>query len=184
VASSLGRPRLLWTLAGVGAIAIAAIVVWRQGPGGEDRLEDVDRRIDAQHPKEREAGGTKTLAGDAASIKVVLDRLHPDDPGRAQTRIRIGPEEWLVPVGRLTGVPSEDASLEERRAAVFALVKARIRAMHAADPRLPAEIDAPPTKDGEVPTADVMRVLDLFLSVGIVDVDFLGVRSPLPKRPR
>jgi hypothetical protein len=178
----VGRRRLLWALGSAVAVGIAFLVDGVQGRGARPRREVLDRRIDSQVPGDRGTGRAAPIGADGPALRVVLVRVNAEDPERAQTRVSIGDREWLVPISRWTGERQHDAALDARRDVVFADVEAHVRALREADPTRSAEIDALPPHPGAVPHADATKVLDALLAAGVVDVDFSGARSPLPRR--
>jgi biopolymer transport protein ExbD len=145
------------------------------------RFRAKDHRIESVMPKDRGIQATPTLVDEIPSIKVSLFRLNQEDEAKAQTKIKINNQEWMVPVSVWTGAKDHDTALNAARDRTFASLQARIKELFTQNPKLKGEIEAPPPKGQAVPHGDIMSVLDSFIAAGLKEVNFGGAAAPLPK---
>ena len=145
------------------------------------KFKSLDYRIETALPKDRGIQATPQLVTPIPSIKVSLFRRNAEDPKRAQTLIKVGSSEILLPTYEWTGSRKEDQTMEDDRDKRFAGITAKIRDLVKAAPEFKGEIDTPPPSGLQVPHADVIRILDAFLEAGITEVNFVGAPSPMPR---
>ncbi len=144
------------------------------------KFKAADHRIDTALPKDRGIQATPTIVNEIPSIKVILFRLD-EEKATAQTKIKIGSQEWMVPRGEWTDDKQKNAEFQAARDRKFKEIQARIAELFNANKELKGEIEAPPPKGQAVPHADIMAILDSFLASGLREVNFVGAASPLPK---
>ena len=145
------------------------------------RFKSLDYRIESQLPKDRGIVATNQIVDPIPAIKVSLFREFEDDPSKAYTKIKIAGAEYKLDNYQWTGSRRSDMKIEDLRDIKFAGIQGKIAELAKANPQLKGEIDTPPPKGASVPHADIMRILDCFLSSGIQDVNFVGAAAPLPK---
>ena len=145
------------------------------------RFKGLDHRIDNNIPKDRGIQATPQFVTDIPAIKVSLFRLNEESKEKAQTKIKVAGQEFILPAGSWTGAGRHDDALEAKRDAIFAQIEAKITALHNGNKELKGEIDTPPPKGGSVPHADIMKVIDAFLGAKVTEVNFQGAAAPLPK---
>jgi hypothetical protein len=139
------------------------------------RFKSLDWRIDSALPTGIGTRDDNVVHPVMPHLRVTLTRIDPDDALKTRTRVKVAGSEWELPDVRY--------ATEESRDRVFRALRERLRSLHAAMD-LPGEIDCPMPTGALVPHADVMGVLDAFLSAKIVNVDFQGTPAPLPRSRR
>lgn len=135
------------------------------------KFKTLDYRIESALPKDRGPDPIPVTVVPTPRIKATLFRIDAEDLVRARTKVKVGAREWLL--------PPVDATPEVRDAA-FASVRAELGRLHGLL-GVPGEIDTPAPSGALVPHADVVGVLDAFLSLHIDDVAFQGVAPPMPR---
>jgi hypothetical protein len=139
-----------------------------------ERLDEVNRRIDAMTPK---GGARAPQPVRGAVVRVHAVRHHPGEAESAFTAIRIDEDANRYPLpsgwrGRL----SEPRTRIARYDAVMALIKAHIaRKLEAIDAKpedVRGEIVLLPGAAGAVPPGDMVGLLRLCLELGMTDVVF------------
>jgi biopolymer transport protein ExbD len=143
-------------------------------------------RIESQLPKDRGLAATPQFVTDFQNVKVKLFRKNKETPDEAFTKVKIGNDwEIALPKGRWRpGMPrEEEEALQKEHDQKFAQIAAKIRdewKKQDNSPEVHGEISAPPPDGGAVPHGDIVRVLDIFLEVGMKEVNFEGGAAPLP----
>lgn len=143
-----------------------------------DRFDELDRRIEGMLPKDQGSARSPEAKGVGRVLRVDLVRLDAEDAGKARTRASVGGEELVLAHESWGRGPEADAASERRRDEFFAKIQAKIAQAFARDRSLKGEIATPSPRAGAVPRADVMRVLDCFLGVGITEVNFAAGNPP------
>ena len=184
--------RILLVLAVLGAAAWFAYDTWRTAREMDDareRFVAVDRRIESMLPKPTGEAPTPTHPSDEGTIRLVLARPHAEDPARAHTTIRLEGEDgtYALPRG-WRGRGEETAARVEAYDATIADVTRAVRARVASLDTDPAtargEVVASPPSAGAVPHGDVVNALNVFLSLGVIDVVFEGAATPRTAKER
>ena len=137
------------------------------------RFKSLDWRIESSLPFDKGQLDVVVPPDVTPHIRVALVRVAAEDATRAHTKLKLAGVEWALPAA----VPAN----ETERETLFRAVEERIRSL-ALTIHGPGEIDCPMPTGGMVPHADVVRVIDAFLAAGVSDVNFQGVRDPLPRR--
>lgn len=140
-------------------------------------------------PKDHGLAPRSTFPEDHLKLQVHLDRLQMADSAHVRTRFRLtDPEEtFYLPAGwrgrseeSAERVAAYDAAISKFRA----VVDARLKAFGGDPEAVAGEILTAPPKGGAVPHGDVVQVLNVFLSLGMVDVVFKGPATHLPAAER
>jgi biopolymer transport protein ExbD len=152
------------------------------------KFKDVDRRIDTMMPKDRGEDIKPVFLPDDDRIKVKVFRRNLQDPRRTHTLVKVDnaarfklPDGWK---GRRKESRRRVAEYDRVLAAVRGLVENRIATYGGIPSAVKGEIKAPPPRGGAVPHGDVVALVDLFLQVGMTDVQFEGQMRPLTRRER
>jgi biopolymer transport protein ExbD len=140
-------------------------------------------RLESQLPKDRGLAATPTIVKDFQNIKVKLFRRNKENKDEAYTLIRVGNNwEIALPKGQWPeDTQAEDARIKEYDK-VYAALGAHIKeewAKQGNSEEVHGEVAAPPPNGGAVPHGEAVRVLDTFLDVGILLVNFEGQIAPL-----
>jgi hypothetical protein len=150
------------------------------------KFKTIDRRIDSQLPKDRGLAPTPATPPEFTKIKVKLFRKDKGVEAQAWTKIRIdNTHTFGLPKGPWPGTNAKDKAEEnllKEYNKEFAKIEAVIREKWAAqgnNPEVTGEIAAMPPDGGAVPHGDIVRILDLFIKVGITQVVFEGAAPPL-----
>jgi hypothetical protein len=154
------------------------------------KFKEIDRQIDSNLPKDRGLAATPTQPPDFQKIKIKVFRREFDKAESEQyTLVKVdNTHEFHLPKGWkgyvVEGQDSERGREYDKR---MSEIQGVIKAKYDAQPDkslVKGEIVAPPPKGGFVPHEDVMRMLDIFLVVGLRDVVFEGAGAPLTNAER
>jgi hypothetical protein len=149
------------------------------------RFSAPEYRIESQLPKDRGLAATPQFVSDLQAIKVKLFRKDKDQGEKAYTKVKIGNDwETKLPTGLWTGRAEADEPRLREYEKVYAQIAAKVKeewAKQGNDPEVKGEIAAPPPDGGAVPHGDVVRVLDVFLTLGLTQVNFEGQMAPLAR---
>jgi hypothetical protein len=147
------------------------------------RFSAPEYRIESQLPKDRGLAATPQFVSDLQAIKVKLFRKDKDQGEKAWTKIKVGNDwETRLPDGVWTGKAEKDAGRLAEYEKVYAQLTAKIKeewAKQDNSPDVKGEIAAPPPDGGAVPHGDIVRVLDVFLTLGLTQVNFEGQMAPM-----
>ncbi|MDJ0975558.1 MAG: biopolymer transporter ExbD [Planctomycetota bacterium] len=149
------------------------------------KFKTIDRRIDSQLPKDRGLAPTPAKPPEFEKIKVKLFRKNKGVEAEAFTRIRVGnnkSDTVDLPKGSWPGEATAEYKKLDEVAPYFGKITNIIKKKWAAqgnNPEVTGEIAAMPPDGGAVPHGDIMRVLDIFIQLGIGKVVFEGAAPPL-----
>jgi biopolymer transport protein ExbD len=143
-------------------------------------------RIEGQLPKDRGPFDLPAVVDELEGVKVKLFRKNKENPDEAYTKVRVGNDwEIALPKGRRApDMPREEAEALQREIdARFDQIAAKLREEWRRfdnRPDVHAEIAAPPPDGPAVPHGEVVRLLDVFMEIGMKEVGFQGAVAPLP----
>ena len=135
------------------------------------RFKSLDYRFDAQIPTDRGLLRTSAPVEDHPRLTVSLFRLDEADLGRARTKIKFAGSEWIVPA----------TATEAERGRTFDALRERIASVSKATSVVEGEIKTPLPTGNSVPHGDVMKVLDSFWELELMDVKFEGAPPNLAR---
>ena len=149
------------------------------------RFEAVDERMASMLPKDRGLAPTPTFTEDFLKVTVRLSRRDHDQPAEAYTHVALQdgpafalPKGWR---GRAQETPARIEAYDGVMAAIRGVIRKQITAGGYAPQDVKGEIVAPPPEAGAVPHGDVVSMLNVFLTAGLVDIVFDG---PAPRDAR
>ena len=153
------------------------------------KFKTIDRRIESMLPKDRGLAATPTFPEDFLKVKIKVFRRDMADQEKAYTLIKIDndrksyslPRGWK---GRNKDTAERVKQYDAIMAAVKTVVDKKMKAHGGLPEEVKGEIVAPPPKGGAVPHGDVVQVLNVFLSLGMIDVVFEGAATPLTSKER
>ena len=135
------------------------------------KFHDVQYRFNAELPKQEGLEPTQDPADLRPRLEVSLFRLDETEPAKARTKIKFAGAEWFV---------SSNATYEEREK-TFAALRERIARVSKETSIVEGEIKTPLPTGSAVPHADVMKVLDVFWELKLLDVKFFGAPPPISR---
>ena len=153
------------------------------------KFKTVDRRIESMLPKDRGLAPTPTFPEDFLKVKIKVFRRDMEDEAKAYTLVKIDNDQqtFSLPMGwkgRDVESPERLKDYDRTLAAVRTIVDRKMKAHGGKPDEVKGEIVAPPPKGGAVPHGDIVQILDVFLSLGMLDVVFEGAASPLTSKER
>jgi biopolymer transport protein ExbD len=130
------------------------------------KFKTTDMKIEAFLPTDRGLQNTQSKPPDVPKLVAVLKR----QKGEAVTRVKVGNET----IGEVSDEKDRAANTQATIARLSKMASdARLRAGDAADD-VKGEVDAA----AMVPTGDVIKAVDAFISGGLKDVTFVGTPPP------
>ncbi len=149
------------------------------------KFKEIDRQIDSNLPKDAGPAATPAENKEFQKVKVkVFRRNLQQDASQHYTYIKIdNSHEFGLPMGWksiVDNAPEDVAKYTATMDQIQAVIRSKF---HAFPDRstVKGEITAPPPSGGFVPHGDVMRILDMFITLQFPEVIFEGAQNPLPE---
>jgi hypothetical protein len=151
------------------------------------KFKTIDQRIEAMLPG-KGLDPTPRFVEDEPKIKLKVFRRDLENSAQAYTLIKLDnarqfrfPRGWK---GRGKEQPARVRAYDAAIASITQAIRARVAANGGNPDLFQAEIVAPPPRGGAVPHGDVIALMDAFIDVGLVNVNFEGAATPLNRRER